>query len=261
MARATKNGKPGKPSKKPAAKTAAVKKKAKKAIPYPALERYARPPWPTPALGDRRGVITFDTNLIAVLVKAAVGPTADALVKRLGAGVWLKDALGKTVAYSRSPGYLLYQLQGHPYTTIFQYVHAPPGGPTVDLARTLSEAMATRVIYFANSDTGGVTTFEAYDGGRLLERCHAGHGLEFSSTLRGASECPQDGAWIYPFVDMLVHEHDAFVPAWFPAVLPTLPGAPRQGAVSLDASLLGVDVDYPDGLPEPLFVRVDYVAV
>ena len=262
MAKAKKKQPPGKRAKKPVIKASApVKKKAKKTSPYPALERYARPPWPPAALGERRGVMTFDTNLIAVLVKAAVGPTAAALVKRLGARAWLKDALGKTVSYSRSPGYLLYQLRGHPYTTVFQYVHAPRGDPTGDVAKALSEALATRVIYFANSDTGGVTTFEAYDAGRRLERFHAADALEFSSTLRDESECPKDGPWIYPFVDMLVHEHDAFVPCWFPAVLTMLPGTPREGALALDASVLGVDVDYPDGPPEPLFVRVDYVAV
>lgn len=261
MAKAKKKRTSGTPAKKSSPKRAAGVKKARKASPYPALERYARPPWPTPALAERRGVMTFDSNLIAVLVKAPVETTADALAKHLGARTWLKDAIGKMITFSTSPGYLLFQLRGHPYTTVFQYVYSPPGGPTPDLAEALSKALATKAIFFANSDTGGVTTFEAYDMGKLLERCNAGHGFEFSSTLRNESDRPEDGPWIYPFIDMLVHEHDAFIPSWFPTVLPMFPDTPRQGSVNLDAHSLGVDVDYPDGPEEPLFTRVDYVAV
>ena len=225
----------------------------------------SRPPPPLPSpIPQRRGVFTFDTDQIIVLVHAPVEPVARAFVEHTKAGTWTKDALGQTVTLS-SHSYLLFQFNGHPYTIIVLFAGffgAAGHYPTGDLARALSGVLGTKAIYYANSDTGGATTVEVYEGGRLLERFHRAEEVEFTSVLRDASECPGRGD-VDSFVDRLMREHDAFAPqvGMFYGGTALVPGF--QATLDITASTLYLDLDYPGGIPDdfPLFARLDFVAL
>src|SRR5688572_3212533 len=85
-------------------------------------------PAPPPPIPQRRGVMTFDTDQIIVLVKEPVEQVARAFVDHSGAGTWIKDALRQTVTL-RSHSYLLFQFAGHPYTivSLFAGFHGAAG--------------------------------------------------------------------------------------------------------------------------------------
>lgn len=244
-------------------------KKAKKAASKPRTRAPAKPsakkkkaPWSPPPLAERRGVVTFETNELLVLVKAPVEATADAFAKHIGAKTWIKNANGKPVR-TASTGYVLYQMTGHPYTTIFLYAHSPGSFkyPNEDLARALSKGLKTKAIYFGNSDTASATAFEVYENGKQLERFCCEADLEFTSTLRDESEAPEDGPDIYPFVDKVMREHDAFAPGFTSYV--SRFGLEPGEKVTLDISArsMDLDVEYAGGVTEPVFARVDYVAL
>jgi hypothetical protein len=158
-----------------------------------------------------RGVVTFDTNEILVLVHAPVEAVAEAFGRSAGLGTWVEGAHGQTVTIS-DPCYLVYRLKGHSWTILDRFAgHSGLLGP--DDARSLSEALGTRALHYANSDTAGATGYELFDGGELLERLEAYEGVEFETMLRQV-EPPEDGPDIRSFVDTFIREQDAFVPGW-----------------------------------------------
>ena len=209
--------------------------------------------------------MTFDTDEIIVLVKAPVEEVARAFVDHNGAGTWIKDALRHTVTL-RTHSYLLFQFAGHPYTIISLFAGfdgAVAHHPKNQLAQALSGVLTTKAIYYANSDTGGVTVVEVYERGNLLERFRRAETVEFSSTLRDEAQCPTAGPGVYAFVERLVREHDAFVPqvGMFYGGTALTPGF--QATLDITASTLNLDLDYPEGIPDdfPLFARLDFVAL
>jgi hypothetical protein len=226
--------------------------------------RRKRPvPAPPPPIPQRRGVITFDTDEILVLVRAPVERVARAFVKHANASTWVPNALGQTLTL-KSHSYVLLQFSGHPYTIISLYAGffgAAQHYPKPELACALSETLGTKAIYYANSDTGGVTVVDVYETGRRVERLHSGSEVEFTSTLREPSECPEPGANVYPFADRLMREHDAFVPqlGMFYGGTGLKPG--YQAKLDITARTLNLDLDYPEGIADdfPLFERVDFV--
>jgi hypothetical protein len=226
--------------------------------------RQTRPvPLTQPAIPQRRGVVTFDTDEILVLVKAPVEPVARAFVKHTSARTWVPNALGRTLTLT-SHGYVLLQFSGHPYTIISLYAGffgAAQHHPKPEHARALSETLATKAIYYANSDTAGVTAVDVYEAGRQVERLHCASDVTFTSTLRGASEYPEPGAGVYSFTDRLMREHDAFVPQLGMSYGGTGLKPGYQTKLDTTARALNLDLDYPEGVADdfPLFERVDFV--
>jgi hypothetical protein len=92
---------------------------------------------------------------------------------------------------------------------------------------------------------------------------HLAEEVEFSSTLRDESECPQDRSGLYPFIERLMREHDAFAPniGMFYGGAGLKPGF--QTTLDLTARSLNLDIDYSEGVPDdyPLFARLDFVAL
>ena len=218
--------------------------------------------WVPPPLAERRGVITFDSNESLVLVKADVEATAGALKKHLGARTWIKNANGQEVGIETT-AYVVYQMTGHPYSTIFLAANQPgtlqlPDG---NLAQALSKALKVKAVYFGNSDTGGVTAFEAYEKGKQLERFYVESGVEFASTLRDESEAPRGGPDILRFVDKLMREHDAFAPGFTGSLMSYSFEPQKRKILDVSARSMQLDIEYAEPLPEPVFARVDYVAV
>jgi hypothetical protein len=162
-----------------------------------------------PPIADRRGVASFDTDEILLLVRAPVEPVAAAFRDLRGLATWVPEARGRTVTAS-DPCYLVYRLAGHPWTIIDRY-RATVGYPEPGDAKALS----TAVIYYGNSDTAGATGYELFEGGRRLERFETelGEGVEFESGLRRVDP-PEGGDGVYAFVDAFLRAQDAFVPGW-----------------------------------------------
>jgi len=164
-----------------------------------------------PPIAECRGVASFDTDEILLLVRAPVEPVAAAFRDRRGLATWVPEAQGQTVTVS-DPCYLVYRLAGHPWTIIDRY-HGTGGYPEPGDAEALSAALRTRAVYYGNSDTASATGYELFEGGRRLERFEADDGVAFESTLRRVDP-PEDCDGIYPFVDAFLRAQDAFVPGW-----------------------------------------------
>lgn len=187
--------------KKTPKKKAAQKSVAKKAT----AKRAAR----IPNLATMRGVPSFDLEEMAILVRANCTQVAEAFKKRNKLKTWIRNAAGKTVTISE-PCFLVYQLKGHPWVIINglfgNYV------PFED-AKALSKTLATRVIYFGNSDASCVTQYDLYENGKQLEHFDIFEGVKFSSQFRNVKP-PKDCPDVYAFVDEFFKEQDAFIPGW-----------------------------------------------
>jgi hypothetical protein len=165
-----------------------------------------------PKISEMRGVVTFDTNEIILLVRAGVEEVAAEFAKLKKLKTWVKDFCGKEVTV-KSPCYLVYRLEGHTWTIVEPYQSGNEYPEQAD-AKALSKALKTTAIFYGNSDTGGATAYDLFDRGKRLEHFEStDEGLEFESSVRDVL-APEDGPEIYPFVDAFIRQQDAFVFAW-----------------------------------------------
>jgi hypothetical protein len=197
-----------------ATKKAAKKKAAKK----PAAKKSAASKAPDmPDFARLRGVATFDMEDAVILVRSSCAEVAEAVKKRKKLKTWVRNALGKTVTVAGA-SYLIYQLKGHSWVTINGFTggnsrrQAAKASPQDD-AKALSKSLATKAIFFANSDTSSVTEYDLFENGRHIEHFDDFNGINFNSQFRDI-EPPEDGPDIYTFVDAFIAEQDAFVTGW-----------------------------------------------
>jgi len=231
----------GKADKKRAQRSAT--KKAAKARTAPKRKAPAKQP---PSLAQMRGVVTFETNEILVLVHAPIDRVTEAFRKHKRARVCCNNVAGKVVTIS-DPCYLAYQLQGHPWTVIDGYVCDGNDYPRPEDAKALSKALKTRAIFYGNSDTAGATGYDLFDCGKRLEHLEAFEEIEFESQL--GREGPSDPCAVEEFVEAFIREQDAFAPAW----------SGHLGGWRCDDGEK-VKLPFGDFGPEDL-VRLDFVAV
>jgi hypothetical protein len=187
-----------KPKPKPKPKTKTKTKKKKKV-----LEPVSIAEW--------RGVGSFDTNEILVLVPQPVDVVAAAFQKHRKLKTRVADAAGKAVTV-RDPSYVIYRLKGHNWTIIDSYQSMGRYPDAAD-AEALSKALKCRTIYYANSDTAGATGYDLFEDGKRVEHLECCEGLEFESSVRRV-EGPNDGPDIYPFVERFMKDQDALAPSW-----------------------------------------------
>jgi hypothetical protein len=164
-----------------------------------------------PPIAECRGVASFDTNEILLLVRAPVEQVAAAFRDLRGLATWAPNAQVQTVTVS-DPCYLVYRLEGHPWTIIDLY-HGSGGYPEARDAEALSAALGTTAIYYGNSDTAGATGYELFENGQRLERFEFYEEIEFESKLRRV-EHPEDMDDVYAFVDAFLRAQDALAPGW-----------------------------------------------
>jgi hypothetical protein len=162
-------------------------------------------------LAKLRGVPTFDLEESIILVRSECRPVAAAFKKYKKLKSLVRDAVGKTVVIAE-PSYLVYQVKGHKWSNIsdFRFIGNSPSPAD---AKALSKLLATRAIFFGNSDTSCVTQYDVYDNGKQLEYFDNFDGIKFTSRLRDV-EAPEDGPDIYPFIDEFIREQDAYIPYW-----------------------------------------------
>jgi hypothetical protein len=198
-----------------------------------------------------RGVGTFDTNESVLLVRGPVEDVAGAFVKLKKAQVW-KQEMQDIPIIVYYPSCIVFQLKGHPWVTVFQLTGVGGDlGPKPADAASLSRTLGTRAIYFGNSDTASATRFDVYEKGRRLEYFELFEGIKFESTLHDPKQVPEDGPEIYPFVDRLVRDQDA----WVSGTLSWL--APPSGIASGARYQIQLQTDADEPMP---VVRLDYVA-
>jgi hypothetical protein len=202
-------------------------------------------------MSERRGVATFNTNEIVLLVRGTVEQVAGAFVELKKGKVWQKQVQDKpiTVYY---PSYIILQMVGHPWVTIVNFGRAGADAhPKPEDAQALSRRLKTRAIYFGNSDTASATRFDVYEKGRRLEKVEADSSVRFESTLHDPAEAPEDGPDIYTFVDRLMRDQDAYVS-----------GTLNWRSPSTVASGANYQPELKTDFDEPIpVVRVDYVAL
>jgi hypothetical protein len=187
-----------------------AKKKStpKKAVKKPATRKKAKTRAPTlPDITKMRGVPTFDLEESVLLVRASCDQVAEALKKRKKLKKRIRNAAGKTITIA-GDCYFVYQLRGHPWVIVSVFWGGCAGQ---DDGKGLSKALATRAIYFGNSDTSCVTQYEVYENGNQVEYFDDFNGIKFHSKLRDVAP-PEDGPDVYDFVDAFIREQDAFIP-------------------------------------------------
>jgi hypothetical protein len=169
-----------------------------------------KPPKPADTAG-MRGVASFDTNEIIVLVHAPVEPVAEAFKQIRKLKNWTRSANRQFIEVA-DPSYLVYQLRGHVWTILDCYHGRLRMVP--DHAKTLSKTLNTKAIFYGNSDTAGVTAYELFDNGKLLEHFELGDdGVNFTSEIRNL-HAPNAGPGVYDFVDKFFKSHNALAPSW-----------------------------------------------
>jgi len=234
-------------AKRPAARAVARKKPVARKTPpkNKARSRAAKKGLASASIADLRGVASFYTNEMIVLVRAPIDAVTKAFCGLKRARVCHRDAAGKTVTVS-DPCYLIYQLAGHPWTIIDVYA-SRSSYPNPEDARALSEVLKTKAIFYGNSDTAGVIAYELVEAGKRLERFMDFEETEFESNL--GRSAPAEGEDMEDFVRAFFRAQDAFAPSW----TSRLGGnCHRPG----DKATLPFGGFRPDTL-----IRLDYVAV
>ena len=160
-----------------------------------------------PPVSELRGVASFDTNEILVLVLAPVGAVAEAFQKLRKAKTWTQNVGEKTVTVA-DPSFLVYRLKGHPWTIVDRY-HGHGARLQPEDAQALSKTLQTKAIFYGNSDTAGVTQYDLFENGKRLEHFVDYEGIEFESVVRDVQP-PEDD--VYEFVEAFMREQDAFAP-------------------------------------------------
>jgi hypothetical protein len=184
----------------------------------PLKKRSAAAKAPTiPDLTTMRGVSSFDIEDGSILVQAPCAEVAEAIKKRKKLKTWIRNALGKPVTITGA-SYLVYQLRGHAWATVNTFTGDNNRGQNAEVtpqddAKALSKSLATKALFFGNSDTSCVTEYDVYENGKLLEHFDDFNGITFRSTFRDIDP-PEDGPDIYDFVNASIAEHDAFVTGW-----------------------------------------------
>jgi hypothetical protein len=84
-------------------------------------------------------------------------------------------------------------------------------------AKEISKKLRARVIYYGNSDTAGVVSYELFERGKSLERLDYCEELEFESSVRDARDVP-DESNLDEFTDRFIRSEDAFTPGWSTAL-------------------------------------------
>ena len=177
-------------------------KKAKK-------KEYETVPW-----SEARGVASFDSDEIILLVAAPVEAVADEFQKRRKLKFRLENAIGKSITIT-IPSYVVYRLNGHSWTIVDSYKTGYESDQYLKAedAQAISKALKTKAIFFANSDTAGATSYDLFENGKRLEHFESFEELEFESSVRDV-EAPPDGPKIYDFVQEFMKSHDALAPSW-----------------------------------------------
>jgi hypothetical protein len=167
-----------------------------------------------PDIHTLRGVCSSDVNEIILLVRAPVEQAATAFGSHRKLKTHLADIVGKTIEID-APSYLVYQLVGHAWTIIDSFA----GNAYVDVAdaKEISKKLRARVIYYGNSDTAGVVSYELFERGKSLERLDYCEELEFESSVRDARDVP-DESNLDEFTDRFIRSEDAFTPGWSTAL-------------------------------------------
>jgi hypothetical protein len=176
------------------------KKKSKK----PQLEEVSAAEW--------RGVGTFYTNEIILLIPHPVEVVAAAFQKLRKLKTRVANAAGKTITV-RDPSYLIYRLKGHAWTIIDPY-QARGKYVDADDAKALSKSLKCRTIHYCNSDTAGTTNYDLFDNGKRLEHFQRYPTLEFESSIRHVKAPPKGGPDSFPFVERFMKDQDALAPSW-----------------------------------------------
>jgi hypothetical protein len=116
-----------------------------------------------------RGEIETDANLCALLVRADIEEAAGSFAQAIKAKQWKKGVPRGKMPRKWFDGrnYCLYQLRGHPWTTI-QHEY-DKSAFTEQVAKDLSAALGSRVIFAGSQNTAGVVWCCLYDSGRLAE--------------------------------------------------------------------------------------------
>jgi hypothetical protein len=207
---ATKNAAARKAAKKKAAKATTQKSVKKKAVVKKVVKKKAAASSELSELTAMRGVVSFDTNEIIILVRGTCGKVAEALRGQKKLDTWVKNAVGKSVTVD-GPSFLVYQFKTHPWVIVDGFWG---GYPNPEDAEELSRLLDTRTIFYGNSDTSCVTQYNVYDSGKEVEYFESGdNGLKFRSEIRKI-KAPKDGPDIYSFVFDFIEAQDAFAPSW-----------------------------------------------
>ena len=133
------------------------------------------PPSLTPqrgGLADRRGFrgeIETDTDLFALLLRAEIEDAAEGFACEIKAKQWKKGVRRGSMPRRWFDGkhYCVFQLRGHPWTTILHEYSADTF--TEQVARKLSASLRCGAVFAGSQDTAGVACYILYDSGRLGE--------------------------------------------------------------------------------------------
>ena len=205
---------------------------------------------------QRRGNDCSDVNDILVLVQSQIASVAPALNQILPLENWEQDMYGYDIEI-KNKGFIVFQFQGHSWTCIHDYGYQVNfNSNTLQL---LSQLLHTRVIYSTVSDTSGMTAYDFYDCGELMEKLYfeSGHPFQFESRLRSfeAENDEDDDEDLHLSIGNLVsdfwHEQpDIYVPA---IVRPKLQAGQR---VTFHIQAYG-----PETFERNNFERVDYMVL
>ncbi len=200
-----------------------------------------------PPEAELRGVETFDTEEVAVLVLADVETVAAELARHKGAKNHKRDILGEEIKIV-DPSYLVLRFVGHPWAIVVSCTFGPNDRLSVADASALSKALATKAIFFGNSDCASYTEYELFDKGKSLERFQCRDEVNFTSQIRDVPP-PEDGPDIYEFADAFFKQQDAYVPA----LSIELGAGEMKPGKKIDLA------EQMDELSEEAFERIDYI--
>jgi len=212
----------------------------------------------------KRGIVSTDVNEFALLIKAPADDVAKSFVRARNATIWIRDIYEKSLQ-STAMCFVVYQFKGHDWTLI-QHIHNDYGKDSLgqDDARVLSGELATKGIYYGNSDTAGSIGYTLFDCGQEVEAFKYGQDYEQHFDEESGEEDFDEGEFSMTFHSKVrsedVDEIDdpcTFADRFFKLQDALVPGWSESSRCTWEP---GQDFTI-QGWPADTFVRIDFIAV
>ncbi|MGF1488183.1 MAG: hypothetical protein ACFBSE_13945 [Prochloraceae cyanobacterium] len=156
-----------------------------------------------------RGLETPDINLLIILVKESVESTAGAYRFLKGMNLWKKNIYNQEIVIHQKSTFV-FKLQGHLWSIIFKPLLSINSILEIEDAQGISEMLGTDTIYCVVSDTSGITHYQLFSNGTLVERLYSENGTtEFISQRQPINV---NEIRPYKFLNDFIQEQNSYIP-------------------------------------------------
>lgn len=208
------------------------------------------------SFGEGQGVMSYDLNETALVVKAGIDAVAELFKEAIGASVHEKDVQRKKVMVTEECCYIM-QFAGRRWTNIYEIKSRSGQGLSMQLAKELSAKSPVSVLWYANSDTSGAVEYCLFEQGTAAEQVVSDpEGWEpygkkkkkktddLIVTSRSGTISADSVKNVYDFIRRRMKEMEILIPGFGSSMAP-----------------VGSEICFFESMAKEDFVRVDFIGL